>query len=120
MKATKKLMSLLLVLVMLFACVGCGGNTGNADDAADNGGNAANSGQTQMDAGDTDEEAQLYLLWSHSQRWRVERLCQNAEHLESLRPEGPDGRFAWVYCLLLDADYQPVAYTILTNEGAAS
>ena len=64
---------------------------------------------------DTDEEAQLYLLWSHSQRWRVERLCQNAEHLESLRPEGPDGRFAWVYCLLLDADYQPVAYTILTN-----
>ena len=64
---------------------------------------------------DTDEEAQLYLLWSQSQSAGVARLCQNAEHLESLRPEGPDGRFAWVYCLLLDANYEPVAYTMLTN-----
>ena len=38
MKATKKLVSLLLVLVMLFMCIGCGGNTNNADDAANNGG----------------------------------------------------------------------------------
>ena len=68
----------------------------------------------------TDETVQLYSLWSQSQSIGVGRFCQNAEHLESLRPEGPDGRFAWVYCLLLDADYQPVAYTILTNEGGAS
>ena len=58
MKATKKLVSLLLVLVMLFMCIGCGGNTNNADDAANNGGNAANSGQTQIAARGTAEGAQ--------------------------------------------------------------
>ena len=58
MKATKKLVSLLLVLVMLFMCIGCGGNTNNADDAPNNGGNGANSGQTQIEAGGTDEDAQ--------------------------------------------------------------
>ena len=55
MKSTKKLVSLLLALVLLCACVaGCGGNTNNT---ANNGGQTANGNQTEMQAGDADQQS---------------------------------------------------------------
>ncbi len=64
---------------------------------------------------ESDQTMQLYSLWSESQSIGVGRLCQAAADLERLRPQSFGEESAWVYCLLLDDDHQPVAYTILTN-----
>ena len=45
-----------------------------------------------------------------------ERFCKPVEDLDVLMPSGrSDGETVYAYVLLLDEQYDPVGYTILTN-----
>lgn len=62
------------------------------------------------------QTAELYGLWSREQSAGKERFCKPVDDLDVLAPsERSDGKTTYAYVLLLDGQYEPVGYTILTN-----
>lgn len=68
------------------------------------------------DDGNFSRAVQQYGLWSREQSVGKERFCKPVEDLDVLMPSGrSDGETVYAYVLLLDEQYDPVGYTILTN-----
>lgn len=68
------------------------------------------------DDGNFSRAVQQYGLWSREQSVGKERFCKPVEDLDVLMPSGrSDGEIVYAYVLLLDEQYDPVGYTILTN-----
>lgn len=57
---------------------------------------------------------QQYGLWSREQSIGKERFCKSVDDLDQLMPQS-SGKDIWAYVLLLDKNYRPVGYTILTS-----
>ncbi len=56
---------------------------------------------------------QQYGLWSREQSVGKERFCKSVDDLDQLMPQS--SKDIWAYVLLLDKNYRPVGYTILTS-----
>ena len=56
---------------------------------------------------------QQYGLWSREQSIGKERFCKSVDDLDQLMPQS--SKDIWAYVLLLDKNYRPVGYTVLTT-----
>lgn len=65
------------------------------------------------DNGNFSQGVQQYGLWSREQSVGKERFCKSVDDLDQLMPQS--SKDIWAYVLLLDKNYRPVGYTILTS-----